>query len=471
MIGLSPIIDKQSDIPVYKQLYTYIRQEIEAGALRENERLPSIRQLSAHLVLSKNTVETAYQQLHAEGYVESKPRSGMHVVPIERIELTTAAMQMSDKETKPLQNPDLNNQPLFDFQYGDVDLDSFPLKIWKKCLVDALQHDSYEIFGYGDPQGNGELREQLVKYVYQSRGVVCSSSQVFLCSGTQQAISLLCQLLPLSQRVAMEEPGYDGVRTVLANHGRDIQPIPLETDGIEVNSLRQQSVKAVYVTPSHQFPLGSVLSAQKRSKLLQWAYEVEGLIIEDDYDSEFRYQGQPIPALKAMDIGDRVIYLGTFSKSFLPAVRMSYLVLPEQMAISFRKALAPYSQSVSPLLQKAMLLFMREGHYERHIRKMRKLYQTRHRALLKAIQQHMGHRVEVIGQKAGLHMLLDVRNHDNRDLIKLALQHGVKVYSPNHHWMNPSHVPSSYVMLGFGGMNDKKVEEGVLRLKKAWFSE
>ncbi|WP_239615612.1 PLP-dependent aminotransferase family protein [Cohnella mopanensis] len=470
MIGLSPILDKQSDIPIYKQLYSYIKQEILTGTLRENTRLPSLRQLSAHLMLSKNTVETAYQQLLAEGYLQSRPRSGLRVLPLERMTLVNGSVASRSKEElshSRLDKPGV----LYDFQYGNVELAKFPMKAWKKCLLDALGTEGYEVLGYGDPQGNEQLREEIALYLYQFRGVSCAPNQIFLASGTQIAISLLCQVLPLPSRVGMEDPGYDGVRTVLMNHGREIVPIPLESDGLNLDALRQQAVRTVYVTPSHQFPLGSVLPVQKRSQLLQWAYENEGMIIEDDYDSEFRYQGQPIPALKAMDGGDRVIYLGTFSKSFFPAVRMSYIVLPEKLAAVFRQGIRPYSQSVSPLLQKAMLNFMRDGHYERHIRKMRKLYQTKHQILIKSIHHHMGERVEIIGQKAGLHLLLDVHNRDSGELIARALERGVKAYSPIHHWMDASLCPSSYLMLGFGGLNEGQIEEGVIRMKQAWFSD
>jgi GntR family transcriptional regulator/MocR family aminotransferase len=467
MLGLSPTLDKHSEIPVYKQLYSFMKQEIEAGRLQENDRLPSIRQLSAHLLLSKNTVETAYQQLQAEGYVHGKPRSGLHVLPLERLAPMKAPSSENGKNVG--QRSRHAGQGMFDYQYGDIELEKFPMKAWRKCMLDALEAPPYEVLGYGERQGNAELRAEIVRYLYPSRGVECSPDQIFVCSGTQQAVSLLCQVLPLPSRVAMEDPGYNGVRAVLANHGRDVVPIPLEGDGLHVDELRRQAVNAVYVTPSHQFPLGSVLPVQKRGKLLQWAYEHEGLIIEDDYDSEFRYQGQPIPALKAMDAGDRVIYLGTFSKSFLPAIRMSFIVLPEKLAVDFRAGIAPYSQSTSPLLQEAMLRFMREGHYERHIRRMRKLYQTKHKILLKAIQLHLGDRVAVIGQRAGLHLLIDVRGRDSAELIESAAKVGVNVYSPREHWMDSAQCPSSYLMLGFGGVSDDKIEEGIMRLRDAWY--
>jgi len=473
MIGLSPMLDKESGVPVYKQLYEYIRGQIETGKLKENDKLPSIRQLSAHLLLGKNTVEIAYQQLLAEGYVQSRPRSGLRVLPFEPVLGPIAQdRDLFHRENERGLGQKTVVRAAIDFQYGDVALEKFPLGPWKKCLTDALSGDRRQVLGYGVLQGNLGLRSEIARYLYASRGISCTADQIFLAGGTQPAVSLLCQLLlSPDEPIGMENPGYDGVRTVLANHRLPLVPIPVDAEGVDVEALRESGAKAVYATPAHQFPLGEVMPVGNRVRLLQWADEANGVIVEDDYNSEFRYQGQPIPPLKAMDTGDRVVYLGTFSKSFLPAARLSYLVMPFRLADRFRERLEPYSQSVSPLIQQAVYLFMREGHYERHVRKMRKLYQARHRTLLSAIQQYMGDRVEAIGQKAGLHLLLDVRGRDWEELTGLAVRCGVKVYSPKNHWMEPGRCPRSYVMLGFGGIGEEEIAEGIGRLAQAWFGE
>lgn len=210
-----------------------------------------------------------------------------------------------------------------------------------------------------------------------------------------------------------------------------------------------------------------VLPIQKRLKLLEWAHLNGAYIIEDDYDSEFRYQGQPIPSLKVLDTKESVIYLGTFSKSFLPSVRMSYIVLPAVLSDRFREKLGRYSQSSSPILQRAMYLFMKEGHFERHIRKMKKVYQEKHKTLISAIDKHFGNRVEIVGQKAGLHIVIKV-NHHADDFINKAEQHGVKVYPVANFWMNRDDSPQKAVMIGFGGLSEKEIEEGIKRLHKAW---
>jgi GntR family transcriptional regulator/MocR family aminotransferase len=267
----------------------------------------------------------------------------------------------------------------------------------------------------------------------------------------------------------MEDPGYDGVKTIFRNHGCTLTPIPLEQDGLSIDHLLESAAKAVYVTPSHQFPLGMVLPIQKRSRLLQWASERDAIIIEDDYDSEFRYYGQPIPSLKAMDSANRVIYMGTLSKSFLPAARLSYIVLPKALMDSILPRLMSYNQPVSPIIQQAVMLFMSSGHFTKHIRRMRRMYQSKHKTVTSSIAKRMGERVEVIGDMSGLHLLLHVKGRDSGELIQLAEQSNCRVYSPQRHWDNPVQCPPGYIMLGFGGLEETEIEEGISLLSEAWF--
>jgi Transcriptional regulators containing a DNA-binding HTH domain and an aminotransferase domain (MocR family) and their eukaryotic orthologs len=466
MISVTPELDNQSHIPLYQQLFVYLKRQIETGMLQENERLPSIRQLSSYLSVSKNTVESAYQQLLAEGYILSRLRSGLYVMPLDKLE---GAANRKAAKIEALPKPEEIPADAINFEYGDVELEHFPVRLWKGCLVDALEECTTEVYGYGDRQGHAGLREEIARYLYQSRGVVCAPDQIFLSAGTQTTVSLLAQLLPLPEEIAMEEPGYNGVRTVLLHMGRKIIPVPLEHDGISIEHLRQSGAKTVYVTPSHQFPVGMIMPVQNRIKLLQWAYEQDGYIIEDDFDSELRYQGQPIPALKALDTSDKVIYLGTFSKSFLPGIRLSYMVLPERAALDYRSKLQAYSQSVSPLIQAAMHRFMKEGYFESHVRKMRKLYQSRHRTLLRMIQEQLGGQVGIIGERSGMHLLLDVYERTSDELVRQALEQGVIAYTPMKHWLHPEDCPRSLIMLGYGGLSEEKIREGIIRLRRAWF--
>ncbi|MBP1988409.1 MocR-like pyridoxine biosynthesis transcription factor PdxR [Paenibacillus eucommiae] len=482
MIEITPLLDKLGKNPLFVQLYSYIKEKIEAGIIVRGTKLPSIRQLAEHLKISKNTVEAAYQQLLSEGYVESKGRVGFLVLPLEDMiqDSTSAASEaepsasistvVSSANSNANSNADSSPEKYkYDFRYGHIEIKRFPMAVWKSCLLDALHKESSGVLGYGDPLGEYELRVEISRYLFQSRGITCVPEQIFISSGTQQSVNFLCQLLPLrGQVVGIENPGYEGVRTVLKNNDCTIMPISLEADGLNIEELYNSNAKAVYVTPSHQFPLGMVLPIQKRMKLLQWANEHESLIIEDDYDSEFRYLGQPIPSLKALDSGDRVIYTGTFSKSFLPAARLSYTVLPAAIMDRIGSELQLYSQSVSPILQKAVFLFMNGGHFARHIRKMRRVYQGKHKVFIHAISRHLGTKVEIIGLKSGLHILLDVKGRTSEALIEEAKQRQIGVYSPKHHWLNPEECPRSYLILGFGGMEEVAIEEGIHLLKEAW---
>jgi GntR family transcriptional regulator/MocR family aminotransferase len=265
----------------------------------------------------------------------------------------------------------------------------------------------------------------------------------------------------------MENPGYDGVRFVFESYQCQLVPISLEADGINIDELECSFAKCAYVTPSHQFPMGMILPIQKRLKLLHWASRNQKYIIEDDYDGEFRYQGQPIPSLKSLDTNDNVIYLGTFSKAFLPAARVSYMVLPELLAERHQAELSFYNQTVSPLIQEALFRFMKEGYFGRHIRKMRKIYQGKQRALLEAIELFLGDRVRVIGQKAGLHILVEFKGIDSRELIGKAEKLGVKIYLTDKYWMNKSPGSTQPIILGYGGLKENDIHLGIEKLAHA----
>jgi len=453
-LELTPFLQKELPEPLYMQLYHWIKKEIEESRLLPGMKMPSIRQLTLHLKVSRNTVEAAYQQLQSEGYLESVPKSGIWVCEIEKPFLHPIAGEHPIRlECKP------TSEVIVDFEYGNVDIEKFPLKQWKKSLTDAVDHESFQ---YSERMGDLALRQEISNYLLQSRGVRSTSEQILITAGTQASMTLICQLLALrGKSVAMEEPGYNGVRSVLEDQGCHIEPVPLEKDGLSVEYLRTSIAKAVYLTPSHQFPFGMVLSISKRMRMLKWAYQTGGYIIEDDYDGEFRYLGQPIPSLKSLDEEERVIYLGTFSKSFLPSARLSYIVLPPSLIVQYSRKFAAYNQSVSPIIQRAIALFIQSGEFERHIRRMRKMYQRKHQALLRSIEQYMGTQVKIVGEKSGLHILLKLKGVTAFELIENGLQKGVKVYSPSRFWLNPNTEGNSYIMLGFGGLSIEEIDKGV----------
>ncbi|GAE32984.1 transcriptional regulator [Halalkalibacter hemicellulosilyticusJCM 9152] len=454
---LTPFLQKDSKEPLYSQLYGWIKKEIEESRLLAGMKMPSIRQLTLHLKVSRNTVEAAYQQLQSEGYLESVPRSGIWVAEIEKPFLHPIAQEQPIRlECQP------PSKALVDFEYGNVDMEKFPLKQWKKCLTGAVDQEGNWLFRYSNRMGELELRQEISNYLLQSRGVRSTPEQILITAGTQASMTAICKILELQEEtLAMEEPGYTGARSVFEDQGCHIEPIPLEKDGLSIDYLQRSEATAVYVTPSHQFPLGMVLSVSKRMQMLKWAYQTGGYIIEDDYDGEFRYMGQPIPSLKSLDEGERVIYLGTFSKSFLPSVRLSYIVLPPSLVVQYSRKFADYNQSVSPIIQRAIALFMQSGEFERHIRRMRKLYQRKHQALLRCIQHYMGTQVTIVGEKSGLHILLKLKGIPALELIEKGLNKGVNVYSPTSFWFHPPSEAHSYIMLGFGGLSIDEIENGV----------
>ncbi|WP_313891753.1 PLP-dependent aminotransferase family protein [Psychrobacillus sp.] len=457
---------------MYFQLYQHIKKDIIRGKLTAKTRLPSIRSLSSHLHISRNTVESAYHKLIDEGYVQSKPRSGLYVI---ELELDKLPLPYPNKR-KPLEvskqvvatNPKIQ----YDFRYGDVDNEHFPLATWRKLSNQCSQPEHVELFSYGDSQGEHGLRVEIAKYLYDSRGVNCSADQIIIGAGIQYLLSLLSALMSTdSNSIAMEEPGYDVVRKVFRHNGFQINPIPLEKDGLNIQNLYESKSSIVYITPSHQFPYGMVMPIAKRMQLLKWAADHDGIIIEDDYDSEFRYVGKPIPSLQSLDTNNHTVYLGTFSKCLLPSLRIAYMILPPKLLELYKKqGYRLYDQTVSWFHQKTLELFMRNGHWEAHIRKMRKVYHRKQSQLIEKIKELMGEQVTIIGQNAGLHILLRVHNGMiEEELIRAAADHGVKVYAVSPFWEKQSQAEASMIQIGFGGLSSEDIVTGIQSLYRAWF--
>ncbi len=441
-----------------------MKKEIVEGRLSATEKLPSIRGLSTHLHVSKNTVEAAYQQLLAEGYIESQPKKGYFVSQVGPSLFKTI---QTKEENKFRFNPSINVQTQlpYDFHYGSIERSAFPMKQWKKWSNLAYEMEMGATQAYGEAQGEQSLREEIANYLLQARGINSTAGQIYITSGTQQSISLLCQsILASNQQVAFEEPGYNEARLMFKSHHFSIQPISLEHDGLNVKELNQTQAKIVYTTPSHQFPCGMIMPIKKRLELIQWANETGGIVIEDDYDGEYRYRGKPIPALRSLS--DEIIYLGTFSKMLLPSLRISFAVLPPRML----EKLQTLNQTVPRVIQNTMSLFMKEGDWERHVRRMKTLYQKKHDLLIHSIEEHLGESVKIVGSDSGLHLLLEVHSNDTeQQLIDKAAENGVKVYPTHLYWSDPRKVHQKLIMIGFGNIENEKINKGILKLQEAWF--
>jgi GntR family transcriptional regulator / MocR family aminotransferase len=461
---ITPIFNNQSGIPLYLQLVHYIKDEISNGRILPKERLPSKRKLANHLGLSHNTIQAAYDQLAAEGYVVSKPRLGLFVAELEEELLPKQVVHLEKTGSEPEESA-----VKIDFNSGKVDLEHFPYSVWRKLTIQSLYQDQGELFNTGHPQGEWPLRTEIAKYLFQSRGVRCSADQIVIGAGTQVLMGLLCLILGKERVFAVENPGYHRTRIVLQDFGAVTVPVHMDEEGLDVSLLKRTEASVAYVTPSHQFPYGMVMPVSRRMELLRWAEAVGGFIIEDDYDGEYRYKGRPIPSLQGLDTSGRVVYLGTFSKSLIPSIRLSYMVLPHELLDRYLEHFTVYKQTVSRLHQDTLLRFMAEGHWQSHLNKMRTLYRRKQASLLAAIRSHMGEQVSVIGEKSGLHIVLEVRcGMTEAELVESAMSVGVKVYPMSIYYDGPRDGGDTMVILGFGGLSEVEINEGVRLLAEAW---
>lgn len=466
MLELNPILFKESEAPIYCQLYSYIKEEIIKGHIPDGTRLPSIRQLSQNLVISRNTVESAYQQLMDEGYIDSRPRSGLYVCELEE----SFPDEKPSPHIKAKSQPELKLKYDYDFDPNLVDLDNFPFSVWKKLISECLNPERLDLFKYDDSRGDEKLRSEISSNLRHSRSVFCREEQVVIAATTQHLIGIVCQLIGLGKvRVAIEDPGCIEMKSIFKNLGFEVVGIPVEKDGINIEKLKLSGAKMIYITPSKQFPCGMIMPVAKRLKLLKWAEEENGIIIEGDYDGEYRYQGKPVPSLQGLSNNDNVIYLGTFSKYLLPSICISYMILPERLLDVYNEEYHLYEQSVPRLNQQVLQQFMERGHWERHIRKMRNLYSKKHGTIVNAVNEHLGEKVTIVGKDAGLHILVEVDNGMNeKELVDTAADFGIKVYSYSTYLYNKNDYKAPRIILGFGGLNSDSIVNGIKLLKEAW---
>lgn len=442
----------------YKQIYEQFKYLIEHGTLSVNEQLPSIRQLAQDLHVSRNTTLTAYEQLAAEGYIYGEGRKGYFVNELEPHLFST------EKLVTPCQS--LQQTYTVDFNAGAVDQQHFPLKIWRRLSNAALT--SSEIFHYGEPFGEMSLREQIANYLFTSRGVKTTPQAIIIGSSTQQMLIQLGQLLKEQfKSIIVENPGFDGAREAFSFHQFAFETLSVHEDGTDLSQLNAMQSQLIYVTPSHQSPIGVSLTIQERQKLIQWVNERNGYIIEDDYDSEFRYTQQPFPALASIDAA-KVIYLGNFSKSFLPGIRLSYMALPQDWLALYTKQFQHFESSVSLISQLTMAKFMEEGEWHRHLKRMRLVYKRKMQYLVSALQRVFKDSITIIGEQSGLYVLVKVHFHQSEDwLVQQAAEFGVKVYPSSIYYLN-NQPAEPLIKLGFGQLSCEEIELGVELLKKAW---
>ncbi|QHT62509.1 PLP-dependent aminotransferase family protein [Paenibacillus lycopersici] len=466
-----------ADEPLYRQLYSQIRTRIQDGVLKDGTKLPSIRSLGRQLGMSKTTIETAYHMLLEEGFVIGKERAGMIVVNPGAGRLKTA---VPDARQEPAGESDAAAQaggsgqgravrarPI-DFSLLTIDGDAFPVRLWKSVVGESIAIHADSLHDYGDPQGEYAFRESLAHYLQQSRGVRCSPEQIVVGTGISSSLQLLARLLGERLAIGIEHPGIAQVGRIFRQNRLRLLPFAIPEGGGLAQELARHRIQALYVTPSHR-PTGEPLPYAVRQQMLQWAYAHRSYIIEDDYDGELRLSGKPIPSLQGLDTGGAVIYLGSFSKVFTPALRMNYMVLPPRLAEGLH-AIDPVFACPSRMNQWAMQLFMSRGHWYRHLRRMRKRYRVKRETLVELLRRHLPEAVRVGGSGSGLHLELSVSASAGAGrLIELARQAGVLVYGSQD---EPARLDggSPKIYLGFGGVKEEDMERGVRLLAEAWSS-
>lgn len=466
---------------LYEQIYDYIIQEIRSGKLLAGEKLPSTRSLAEYLQVARTTVDSAYAQLTSEGYIEPRPQKGYFVCEIEdlfQIEAVIDEQGIEKSFAHVLEQENGQNEIsigrrcLYDFSPNGMDLSAFPYGAWRRISKYVLNEGKSDLFMLGESQGDYELRLTISRYLHSSRGVNCIPEQIVIGAGNDYLLMLLEKILGSHLKIAMENPTYKRAYQIFQSLGYQIETVDMDDNGMMVSQLREKDVDVAYVMPSHQYPTGTVMPIGRRTELLRWANEAENrFLIEDDYDSEFRYRGKPIPSLQSSDESGKVIYIGTFSKAIAPAIRVSYMVLPEVLRLRYLSECYFYSCTVSRIDQRILNIFMRDGYFERHLNKMRKKYRSKHEILLENLKPFQT-MFEISGEHAGLHLLLKARGGvTEQELLKRAEQQGVKVYGMSDTMvksMGDRKILYPTILLGFGGLQLDEIREGVAFLEKAW---
>ncbi|AIQ14944.1 MocR-like pyridoxine biosynthesis transcription factor PdxR [Paenibacillus durus] len=457
-------VDKHSSIPMFRQVYLSLRSRILSGELTAGLKLPSTRELASQLVVSRNIILEAYELLLAEGFIVSRSGSGTYVAE---------GAVMPQALSPPMSSPEASGSPfpagsqtkaagtgseIISFKTGMPDLDLFPRKAWGDLLRNASRDAANSSLGYGDPAGEPRLRSVLSGYLAHTRGVTARPEQLVITSGAVQAIQLAARLLLTSGDEALvEDPTNAELKTILSSTGATVRTLPVDDSGLVTSSLpKQRPPKLIYVTPSHQFPLGGILPIQRRIELIRYARETGSWIIEDDYDSEFRYDGAPVHSLQSL-APEKVFYIGTFSKVMFPALRIGYVVLPLPFIEDFVRLKRLSDYQTPGLTQLSLAQFIEQKGLYSHIYKMKKVYRRRRDMLLESLERHFGGRFRICGRAAGLHLTAEFSFPLPENLPEFFEQEGVYA----------AILRGNRLVLGYGHLDEGKIREGVQRIKSA----
>jgi len=450
------ILNQEAKTPLHIQLYNEIKNDIVSN-FSVGDKLPSIRKIASTYNLSKTTVESAYKQLYAEGYIDSYPKSGYVVIDTYFDNFHTPKPMLEGTNSKV--------EYRYDFFPARLSKDTFPLKLWKRLFSKGID-ESLDFGAYHDGQGEFGLRVEIAKYLIESRGVRCTPEQIVICSGFSDSMGLLAKLIKSKHtHFGIENPGYHVARKVFEDYGYKVDKIGVDKNGIIIDELKQSKSKLVYITPSHQYPTGVSMPISNRLKLLDYIKSKDGLIIEDDYDSELTYSNRPIPSLQGLDRFDRVVYLGTFAKSLSPALRVSYMVLPNHLLPLYKKSFDSHFPRASLTTQKTLELFMSQGHWDRHLRKIRTINKKKHNLMRDLLKQELGDTMEIVSQGGGLAILINPIVAFDWDRLKtLAENEKMKLYFAKER----SGGDFEAIRMGFGGFSEDEIVEAVEAFVIIW---
>lgn len=476
-------LDSASPLPRHRQIYDGLREAILEGRLPPGTRLPSTRTLAAEVPCSRNTVLAAFDQLAAEGYLEGRVGAGTTVARTLPDALLQVRPGAGDRRAGRGPGRRLSRRgrlvlataapapppgPARPFRIGVPAFETFPAELWARLVGRWTAGMSRGLFEYGDPAGYRPLREAIATYVREARGVRCSGDQVIVVAGSQQGIDLAARvLLDPADQVWIEDPCYPSARAALAAAGARLCPVPVDAEGLDVaeGARRAPGARLAYVTPSHQFPLGVTMTLPRRLALLDWARRAGGWILEDDHNSEYRYASRPLASLQGLDTAGSVVYLGSFSKVLFPALRLAYLVVPAPLVSAFAAARALVDRHSPSAVQAALTQFMADGHFARHLRRMRRLYAERQEVLVAAARPLAG-RLDVEPAEAGMHLVGWVPpGHDDRTVAGRAAEHGVETAPLSAYRLRSR--GRGGLLLGYAGYDGPRLREGAAGLARA----
>jgi len=463
--------------PLFQQVYRGIRHAILSGTMSAGDRLPSTRDLAEQLGISRTVVLLAYELLMTEGYIAGRGGSGTYVseglaanvasakrkqARLRLSRLGNAATASISAVDTPLPRP---VAPRYNFIYGRSDLATFPFALWRRMLLRQTRKGSTRQFDYGSATGDAELREAICAQLRRSRAVVCDPSEVIVVNGSQQALDLVMRVLvEPGDAVAIEDPHYNGISEALRVAGARLRPVPVDREGLNPKFLPDDA-GMVYVTPSHQFPTGAILSLERRLALLDWARRRNAVIIEDDYDGEFHYGGRPLESLQGLDREGRIVYIGTFSRTVFPSLRIGYLIAPASLVPAFTAVKWLSDLHSASLEQQVLAEFIAGGMYERHLRRVRRRNTSRRAALLEAIGEYLRDRVEVTGEDAGAQVVLWPRKPvSEKKVVAAAAQRGVGIYGIAHCFAKQPARPG--FLLGYAPLTEQEIREGIRLLSE-----